>query len=549
MSRLPVEEKEGIKGEIRRLRRNWIEELLGGQEEVELIIDFKNYVQRLVEVIVNELYVTQEVRIYPVYESSKDYASYLIDDIQIDVYFASENNNSLRHPKYQSAVQEFKNFEYLINATKNEGILKVPFMTLFDYKGFVGMAKSKVGSNRTLKNKEFYDIINRKEFEEITRISAETLLNESKCKIVSYERLNTGNKFNNKVYFTEELADFLPLENGREFGTSTDKFLRAELVTDDEFQDQIFRDRVKIIKSDKINSLLEKKVDEFISVLENEENYFTNSQELSELLHLYGINIRYLGVIVKRTKLSWLRKIFQAEIAARCLKNYFRLEIQNSILYSQPNQQERQEDRERIRVISFLNTVFGNTDPTFKLWRNLNVTAMEKYHVKIWDSEFTNLNSGYLLQAIQTHFKILLSHQAIDRTVFRTTNTFDFQDFIRFEFDSRIYSLDFTNTFDQINESFEDESTESFQFLCELLTKETSTKVSYLELLRTHPIHDRISQFLLNFASPADNAELYNKIESKSIPHKFLYESKLAEIKWYLKANKQDNISKVSYFF
>jgi hypothetical protein len=50
-------------------------------------------------------------------------------------------------------VTEFKNFQYLIGATKNEGILKVPFMTLFEYKGFLGMAKSKIGDARDFKNK------------------------------------------------------------------------------------------------------------------------------------------------------------------------------------------------------------------------------------------------------------------------------------------------------------------------------------------------------------------------------------------------------------
>ena len=37
-------------------------------------------------------------------------------------------------------------------------------MTMFEYKGFVGMAKSNLGDSRAYKNKEFYDIINRKEF-------------------------------------------------------------------------------------------------------------------------------------------------------------------------------------------------------------------------------------------------------------------------------------------------------------------------------------------------------------------------------------------------
>lgn len=37
-------------------------------------------------------------------------------------------------------------------------------MTMFEYKGFVGMAKSNLGESRGYKNREFYDIINRKEF-------------------------------------------------------------------------------------------------------------------------------------------------------------------------------------------------------------------------------------------------------------------------------------------------------------------------------------------------------------------------------------------------
>jgi len=46
-------------------RRNWIEELLGGEEESELIIEFENYVEKVVEVLVEELYISQESKIFP----------------------------------------------------------------------------------------------------------------------------------------------------------------------------------------------------------------------------------------------------------------------------------------------------------------------------------------------------------------------------------------------------------------------------------------------------------------------------------------------------
>jgi hypothetical protein len=48
---------------------------------------------------------------------------------------------------------------------------------------------------------------------------------------------------------------------------------------------------------------------------------------------------------------------------------------------------------------------------------------------------------------------------------------------------------------------------------------------------------------MLTFASPEDTPDLYRKIENVNIPHKLLFDGKFAEIKWYLKTNKQDSFS------
>lgn len=63
------------------------------------------------------------------------------------------------------------------------------------------------------------------------------------------------------------------------------------------------------------------------------------------------------------------------------------MDLQNSVLkpYNQ-NPQERQEERERNRVLSFLNVIFGNTEPTFVLWSNINNAAISKFRTKIWDN-------------------------------------------------------------------------------------------------------------------------------------------------------------------
>lgn len=78
-----------------------------------------------------------------------------------------------KHPRYELACLEFKNLNYLLTVTKNEDTLKVPFMVLFEYKGFLGMAKSRIGdSNTPPRNRDYYSQINIREFEETARISA-----------------------------------------------------------------------------------------------------------------------------------------------------------------------------------------------------------------------------------------------------------------------------------------------------------------------------------------------------------------------------------------
>lgn len=88
-------------------------------------------------------------------------------------------------------------------------------MVLFEYKGFLGMAKSRVADpNAPPKNREFYGQLNIREFEDTARINAETLLNENTCKIVSYERKTSlsATMANRRIYFVDKLTELLPVE-------------------------------------------------------------------------------------------------------------------------------------------------------------------------------------------------------------------------------------------------------------------------------------------------------------------------------------------------
>jgi hypothetical protein len=116
---------------------------------------------------------------------NKEFAGFVLDDVYIELYFFHEGIPE-KHPRFKQASLEFKNLDYLLSVTKNEGILKVPFMMLFEYKGFLGMARTRVPEDSPLRNRECLNQINVKDFEENSRISAETLLNEKTCKIVAF---------------------------------------------------------------------------------------------------------------------------------------------------------------------------------------------------------------------------------------------------------------------------------------------------------------------------------------------------------------------------
>lgn len=85
----------------------------------------------------------QHDKIFPATEVTKDFASFTLDDVYIELYFFNEEIED-KHPRFQQASLEFKNLDYLLSVTKNEGTIKVPFMMLFEYKGFLGMAKTRL---------------------------------------------------------------------------------------------------------------------------------------------------------------------------------------------------------------------------------------------------------------------------------------------------------------------------------------------------------------------------------------------------------------------
>ena len=140
-----------------------------------------------------------------------------------------------------------------------------------------------------------------------------------------------------------------------------------------------------------------------------------------------------------------------------------------------------------------MNVVFGNSEPTFRVWRSLNAFSSKHFGGEIWDSDYRTINTGYFLQAIQNHLNITLRPSIFQRRLFHSMNSLDLEDFESFVYDVTPYNLDFTQQFEDIHEHLEEVTKESFHSLCTLLTTETRRGGTYLDLLKGHPIYSQIS--------------------------------------------------------
>ena len=94
--------------------------------------------------------------------------------------------------------------------------------------------------------------------------------------------------------------------------------------------------------------------------------------------------------------------------------------------------------------------MFGNTRDTTEVWKRINKIAQDRFGIAVSEADITGSNVPYLMQALQTHLKIVLHESVHGRQHFKSAQTFDPRDFKMFEFDTNIYNLDFTDLFEQI---------------------------------------------------------------------------------------------------
>ena len=85
--------------------------------------------------------------------------------------------------------------------------------------------------------------------------------------------------------------------------------------------------------------------------------------------------------------------------------------------------------------------VFGNTQDTAQVWKRINRICQERFGIAVSESDISGANVPFMMQAIQTHLKIVLNDSIHRKRYFESPQTFDPQDFNRFDFDTNIYNL------------------------------------------------------------------------------------------------------------
>jgi hypothetical protein len=62
----------------------------------------------------------------------------------------------------------------------------------------------------------------------------------------------------------------------------------------------------------------------FVRSLDNLDIIVTKSEDISRAMKNFGVNMRYLGLVIKLTQLPYIRVMFEIEGIARIIRSFYR---------------------------------------------------------------------------------------------------------------------------------------------------------------------------------------------------------------------------------
>ena len=82
------------------------------------------------------------------------------------------------------------------------------------------------------------------------------------------------------------------------------------------------KEDINVVKASQMLKLQE--IVRFVNGLDNLDIVIDDSEELSRAMKSNGINLRYLGLVIKLTQLPYIRVMFEVEAIARVIRSLYR---------------------------------------------------------------------------------------------------------------------------------------------------------------------------------------------------------------------------------
>ena len=357
-----------------------------------------------VKSIVNDLCLPDDKKqIFPIKES--EIATYIYQNMLIRLTRKTSSNTSwksLGH-EFRGNTTLFESLYFLGRTQESEFSIRVPLMSLIDYKGFRGLvtALAPLEGERTLLHGSKSDGVY------ITSPNIYPLLSLTAASLNIKEHVFEWNEKIGPVYvhlsaFTEchkslgyrdleefvqesmgkdipeagslanhvyllKLAEIFPVDYADlEISPDFTKRLRPEYVqrygarlSPDSFIN--IHSSAAVQDSDTIEAskrLREEGIRRLVQELDSLDSMPYDSKGISEIFHAFGVNLRYLGDVAEMSSLIHIKNMMHVEILARTCKNLYLQEISETVLSFAADKEEREEAEEKRynRTLS----IFGN---------------------------------------------------------------------------------------------------------------------------------------------------------------------------------------------
>jgi hypothetical protein len=157
---------------------------------------------------------------------------------------------------------------------------------------------------------------------------------------------------------------------------------------------------------------LQEKIIELSDLMNKLEIYPLSPSEMGEILHCFGINVKYLSHIYSKITQSYIQGIIKTDAALRVFKLIFSKKLQENLGRNRRNLSEETGKE-------LLNILLGTDEASSQLWKVVSLHSQMYFNLSIDQSE---INRGYLLLGLNYYLnlEIFSNHSSIEK-IFRVS--------------------------------------------------------------------------------------------------------------------------------